>query len=170
MVKCDHCPYESTGFNVKRHLKTSHNLSCDECGIPIESTKSLKNHKRLKHYAKSCVVCGLSFTRSDSLKRHLRTHQDKQTPENATKIQKIERKTEFCCETCGFKTKRESNVERHMRQAHMVRVRKNKASKQRQYRRRVKFLKDVQNAAFAKRMGGSSGPALEETDIEHIMA
>ena len=57
-----------------------------------------------------------------------------------------------------------------MRQAHMVRVRKTKASKQRQYRRRVKFLKDVQNAAFAKRMEGSSGPALDETDIEHIMA
>ena len=106
VVKCDHCPYESTGFNVKRHLKTSHNLSCDECGIPTESTKSLKNHKRLKHHAKSCVVCGLSFTRSDNLKRHLRTHQDKQNLENATKIQKMERKTEFCCETCGFKTKR----------------------------------------------------------------
>ena len=170
VVKCDHCPYESTGFNVKRHLKTSHNLSCDECGIPTESTKSLKNHKRLKHHAKSCVVCGLSFTRSDNLKRHLRTHQDKQNLENATKIQKMERKTEFCCETCGFKTKRKSNLERHMRQAHMVRVRKTKASKQRQYRRRVKFLKDVQNAAFAKRMEGSSGPALDETDIEHIMA
>ena len=42
VVKCDHCPYESTGFNVKRHLKTYHNLSCDECGIPIEESQKVE--------------------------------------------------------------------------------------------------------------------------------
>ena len=57
-----------------------------------------------------------------------------------------------------------------MRLKHKVIEKKKKTSRQKKYRERLKFMKDVENANFVKRMSATGEQALEETDIEQIMA
>ena len=163
--------HESKVSNVKRHNKTAHKLKCDQCGIPMENSKGLLAHKRKAHHTMSCVVCGLSFTRCDNFKRHIRTHQD----QNCEGIEKTTDQikpqiTELCCELCGYKTNKNVNLKRHMRKKHTVNVRKKKTSRQKKYRERLRFMKNVENTNFAKRMAANGQQPLIDTDIEQIMA
>ena len=167
--KCEHCTYESKATNVIRHQKTMHQVRCDECGIAIKNNKGLLVHKRQKHHSMSCVVCGLSFNRCDSLKKHIRTHQDREGSEK-TADQTKQQIMEFCCEQCGFKTKRSGNLSRHMRLKHNVIEKKQRTSRQKKYRERLKFMRDVENENFVKRMSATGEQALMDTDIEQIMS
>ena len=162
VTKCDLCPYEAKASNLKRHKQTSHNLKCDDCGMTILNKKEMHAHKRQKHHSLSCVVCGLSFTRCDNLNDHLRTHQEP--------VHEPKKESEFCCEQCGFKTKRRNNLKRHMAAIHKVVPQKKRTTRQKKYRARVKFMKDVENANFVKKKAASGEEALVETDIEQIMA
>ena len=53
---------------------------------------------------------------------------------------------------------------------HNLIVKAKRTSRQKRYRQRLKFLKDVQNANFIKKMSASDDQALVDTDIEQIMA
>ena len=137
----------------------------------MENSKGLLAHKRKAHHTMSCVVCGLSFTRCDNFKRHIRTHQD----QNCEGIEKTTDQikpqiTELCCELCGYKTNKNVNLKRHMRKKHTVNVRKKKTSRQKKYRERLRFMKNVENTNFAKRMAANGQQPLIDTDIEQIMA
>ena len=170
-MKCKDCPYESKAGNVRRHHQTAHQhqVKCDECEVSLKNKKELLAHKREAHHTLSCLVCGLSFNRCDSLKVHMRTHQDKEITEKP-KEDIITQVREFCCEHCGFKTKRSGNLRRHLNVKHNLIVKAKRTSRQKKYRQRLKFLKDVQNANFIKKMSASGDQALVDTDIEQIMA
>ena len=170
-MKCKDCPYESKAGNVRRHHQTAHQhqVKCDECEVSLKNKKELLAHKREAHHTLSCLVCGLSFNRCDSLKVHMRTHQDKEITEKP-KEDIITQVREFCCEHCGFKTKRSGNLRRHLNVKHNLIVKAKRTSRQKRYRQRLKFLKDVQNANFIKKMSASGDQALVDTDIEQIMA
>ena len=161
-TKCDDCPYEAKASNLKRHKQTAHNLKCDDCGITILNKKDMIAHKRREHHSLSCLVCGLSFTRCDSLNFHLRTHQNP--------VQEPKKESENSCDQCGFKTKRTPNLLRHIALVHKVVPKKKRTSRQKKYRERVKFMKDVENKNFLKKVATSGEEALGETEIEQIMA
>ena len=163
--KCEDCTYESRAGNVKRHQETAHRVKCEECGIANKNNKDLLAHKRQKHHSMSCVICGLSFTRCDSLKEHIRIHQDREDENSKQQTKQFEQ-----CEQCGFKTKRSANLRRHMRLKHNIVEKKKVISRQRKYRQRLKFMRDVENANFVKRMSATGEQALVDTDIEQIMS
>ena len=170
-MKCEDCPYESKAGNVRRHHQTAHQVKCDDCGINLKNKKGLLAHKRKAHHTLSCLVCGLSFNRCDNLKTHMRTHQGKEIEiTEKPKEEIITQVREFCCEHCGFKTKRSGNLRRHLNVKHNLIVKAKRTSRQKRYRQRLKFLKDVQNANFIKKMSASGDQALVDTDIEQIMA
>ena len=162
-IKCDECPYEAKASNLKRHRQTAHNLKCSECGITILNKKDMLAHKRKEHHNLSCVVCGMFFTRCDHLNQHLRSHQNT--------VHEAQKDNVNSCDQCGFKTTRRRNLLRHIASMHKKVVPKKKGtSRQKKYRERVKFMKDVENKNFLKNNVTSGQEALGETDIEQIMA
>ena len=162
-IKCDECPYEAKASNLKRHRQTAHNLKCSECGITILNKKDMLAHKRKEHHNLSCVVCGMFFTRCDHLNQHLRSHQNT--------VHEAQKDNVNSCDQCGFKTTRRRNLLRHIASMHKKVVPKKKGtSRQKKYRERIKFMKDVENKNFLKNNVTSGQEALGETDIEQIMA
>ena len=68
-----------TSADVLRHIKESHyfalqskRITCEECGISVESKFLMKSHMRKEHNmaAPVCTACGLEFSSIGNLNKH----------------------------------------------------------------------------------------------------